>query len=175
MTSSSKPQPLQIILCACLLAIILSISVKVVAHPAVVLNGRAFKYGLIDTIFIDTTIYQNVERPPEFPGGGAALIKFLDKNMKYPPLMASREMEGKVTVQFIVERDGSLTNVKAIKGPGRGTAEEAERLIKLAGKWMPGYNKPGQPLRVQYQVPVFFRLKPNDGRNSDGPMKIGSY
>jgi TonB family protein len=173
MISRSKPRPIQILLFFCLMPIFLSVNNNASAKTVSLYNHRV-KYKLTDTLPTDTTIYTTVEKQPEFPGGSAALIKFIDKNMKYPPLMASKEMEGKVTVQFIVERDGKLTNIKAVKGPGRGTTEEAERLIKLTGKWVPGYNKPGQPLRVQYQVPVFFKLKPIS-RDSDGPMKIGNY
>jgi TonB family protein len=127
---------------------------------------------LADTLPNDTTVYLKADKQPAYPEGSAALITFLEKNIRYPQLMLEREIEGKVTVQFIVEKDGRLTHIKALKGPGRGSLEEAVRVVKKLPRWVPGYNQAGQAIRVQYQLPVIFALKDSDRNKSNNSLKV---
>jgi len=98
-----------------------------------------------------------VEINPEYPGGEAALGKFLQKNIKYPPVAKENGIQGKAYIQFVVERDGSLTDVKSLRDPGAGLGEEAIRVLKLSPHWKPGIQN-GKPVRVQFTIPVNFSL-----------------
>ena len=151
----------------CLLVVIFSINnYTALATATSALRGNGV--CLADTLPNDTTRYLKADKQPAYPEGSAALIMFLGKNIRYPQVMMEREIEGKVTVQFIVEKDGRLTNIKALKGPGRGSLEEAVRVVKKMPKWTPGYNQAGQAIRVQYQLPVVFALKDSDKNKSNG-------
>jgi TonB family protein len=85
--------------------------------------------------------------------------------------MEKRDIEGKVIVQFIVEKDGALTNIQALRGPGLGSSEEAVRVMKLSPKWQPGY-KDGQAVRTQIKMPVSFVLKKADPRLQPSGIKL---
>ena len=108
----------------------------------------------------DDTIYTIVQTPPQFPGGAKSLHKFLIKNLRYPKKAQEAGIEGKVHVKFIVEKDGSLSNIEILKGMASCEACNAEaiRLIKSMPKWEVGKQN-GNPVRVQYQIPVLFKLK----------------
>jgi TonB family protein len=107
-------------------------------------------------------VYNAVEKMPTFPGGDEARIDFMMKNLKYPEQAKKNGVQGKVFVTFIVETDGSLTNVKVMRGIGAGCDEEAVRVIKLMPKWTPGIEK-GKPVKVQFVLPIKFAL----GEKSD--------
>ncbi|CAL1520441.1 energy transducer TonB [Chitinophaga sp. MM2321] len=99
-----------------------------------------------------------VDIKPEFPGGQAALMKYLQKNMRYPSLAQSNEIQGTVYIQFVVNRDGSITDVKtrgAVKGGG--LEEEAMRVVRNMPKWKPG-KQSGQQVAVFFNLPVNFIL-----------------
>ncbi len=98
-----------------------------------------------------------VEHMPEFPGGAVEMMKFLNENVKYPEAAEKAGTQGRVVVQFIVEADGSITNVKVLKNVSDEIDAEAVRVIKAMPKWKPGSQK-GQPVRVKYTIPVTFRL-----------------
>ena len=98
-----------------------------------------------------------VEQMPEFPGGSIELMKFLSENIKYPEAASKAGTQGRVVAQFIVEADGSITNVKVLKNVSDEIDAEAVRVIKAMPKWKPGMQK-GQPVRVKYTIPVTFRL-----------------
>ena len=98
-----------------------------------------------------------VEQMPEFPGGSIELMKFLSENIKYPEAASKAGTQGRVVAQFIVEADGSITNVKVLKKVSDEIDAEAVRVIKAMPKWKPGMQK-GQPVRVKYTIPVTFRL-----------------
>ena len=102
-------------------------------------------------------IFTAVEISPEFPGGDAAFSEFLRSHIKYPQGAREENITGRVYVQFIVERDGSLTDVKVLREPGYGLGDEAKRVIKLSPKWHVGIQN-GHPVRVVYVVPVNFSL-----------------
>ena len=98
-----------------------------------------------------------VEQMPQFPGGDVELMKFLSENIKYPEAASKAGTQGRVIAQFIVEADGSISNVKVLKNVSDEIDAEAVRVIKAMPKWKPGMQK-GQPVRVKYTIPVTFRL-----------------
>lgn len=103
-------------------------------------------------------IFQVVENMPEFPGGRAALMKYLATNIKYPPYAKEAGIQGRVFINFVVERDGSITAVKVLRGIGGGCDEEAVRVVKAMPKWSPGMQR-GKPVRVSFNLPVKFTLQ----------------
>ena len=103
------------------------------------------------------SIYFLTDSMPQFPGGDEALIKFLGKNIRYPSPAREKKIEGKVVVTFIVERDGSISSMKVLRGIGSGCDEESLRALKTMPKWLPGKMK-GKEVRVQMNLPVRFRL-----------------
>lgn len=103
-------------------------------------------------------VYEVVEQMPTFPGGDAALMKYLAENIKYPVSAQKAKEQGRVVVQFIVEKDGAVTGVKTVRSVTPALDAEAVRVIKAMPKWTPG-RQGGQPVRVNYNVPVSFRLQ----------------
>ena len=97
-----------------------------------------------------------VEQMPQFPGGDIELMKFLSENIKYPEAALKAGTQGRVVAQFIVEADGSITNVKVVKKVSDEIDAEAVRVINAMPKWKPGMQK-GQPVRVKYTIPITFR------------------
>lgn len=102
-------------------------------------------------------IFTIVEDQPTPKGGMSAFYEYVSKNLKYPAQARRMGIEGRVYVQFIVDKDGSLSDVKAIKGIGAGCDDEAVRIIKQAPKWNPGKQR-GRPVRVRMVLPVVFKL-----------------
>jgi len=102
-------------------------------------------------------IFTIVEDQPEPKGGMAAFYEYVGKNLKYPAQARRMGIEGKVFVEFVVDKDGSITNVKAIKGIGAGCDEEAKRVIEKAPKWSPGKQR-GRPVKVRMILPITFKL-----------------
>ncbi len=102
-------------------------------------------------------VFVSVETSPAFPGGMDAFGKYLVKNIKYPSIDRENNVSGKVFVQFVVERDGSLTDIKTLRGPSETLKEEAIRVLQKSPKWSPGIQN-GRPVRVQYTVPINFTL-----------------
>ncbi len=97
--------------------------------------------------------FASVEVVPEFPGGGqAAFTKFLSKNYRYPAMAREQGVSGRVIMSFVVEKDGSLTDIKVLRDLGFGTGEEAIRLLKSSPRWKPGIQN-GRPVRVAYTLP----------------------
>ena len=95
---------------------------------------------------------------PSYPGGDEARIKFLQENMKYPEEAKELGVQGKVFVTFVVEVDGSITDVKVLRGIGSGCDDEAVRVVKSMPKWIPGKQR-GVPVRVQFNLPINFKLQ----------------
>jgi protein TonB len=102
-------------------------------------------------------IFMVVEDQPEPQGGMAAFYEYVGKNMKYPSQARRMGIEGKVFVQFVVDKDGSISQVQAIKGIGAGCDEEAVRVLREAPKWKPGKQR-GRPVRVRMVLPITFKL-----------------
>ncbi len=103
-------------------------------------------------------IFQIVETRPSFPGGEKARQKFLANNIEYPTMARESGIQGKVFLTFVVEKDGSITDVKVLRGIGGGCNEEAMRVVKMMPKWSPGKQR-GKPVRVQFNLPVKFILQ----------------
>ncbi|MBO5053679.1 MAG: energy transducer TonB [Muribaculaceae bacterium] len=99
-----------------------------------------------------------VEQKPSFPGGDAAMYSWLSQNIVYPAAASEEGISGKVTVQFIVEKDGRVSHVHVVRGKHPALDAEALRVVKKMPKWTPGRNN-GQPVRVTYNLPVTFRLQ----------------
>ena len=106
----------------------------------------------------DDEIFIGVEQQPEFPGGESEMRKFLNKSVNYPTAAQRGNISGRVTVQFVVEKDGSIGAVKVLKGIGFGCDEEAVRVIKSMPKWNPGKQN-GKPVRVYFNLPVTYTLQ----------------
>ena len=103
-------------------------------------------------------IFQVVEEMPEFPGGMGECMKWLGKNMKYPTISQENGVQGRVIVQFVVNRDGSIVDPVVVRGVDPYLDKEALRVIQMMPKWKPGKQR-GKAVRVKYTVPVMFRLQ----------------
>ena len=106
----------------------------------------------------DNPIFEVVEHMPEFTGGGMpALMEYLSKNIKYPEAAMKKGIQGRGIVQFVVEKDGSITNVKILRSVDPELDKEAVRVVSAMPKWKPGTQR-GEAVRVRFTVPVMFRL-----------------
>ncbi len=103
------------------------------------------------------TEFLSVEVMPEYAGGNAALAKFLQKNLRYPRNASDAGIGGKVYVQFVVGKDGNISNIDILKGLGFGCDEEAQRVIKLMPRWNPG-KQSGRNVTVKFTLPIVFQL-----------------
>ena len=106
----------------------------------------------------ENKVFDVVEQMPSFPGGNSALMQYLSKNIKYPTISQEQGTQGRVTCQFVVNKDGSIVDVKVIRGVDPYLDKEAIRVISSMPKWKPGMQR-GKPVRVKYTVPVMFRLQ----------------
>lgn len=112
---------------------------------------------VVEEEVVEQEIFQIVEEMPSYPGGEKALLEYVAKNIKYPQIARETGIQGRVFVGFVVEPDGSVSNVKILRGIGGGCDEEAMRVIKSLAKWKPGKQR-GKAVRVSYQIPVVFKL-----------------
>lgn len=106
----------------------------------------------------ENKVFDIVEQQPLFPGGPTALMKYLSENTKYPVVAQENGVQGRVTVQFVVEKDGSISDVHVLKGVDPSLDKEAVRVVKSMPRWTPGKQN-GITVRVNYRVPVLFRLQ----------------
>jgi len=106
----------------------------------------------------DNYIFVTVEKQPVFPGGEAALLKWITDHISYPTIAAENGISGRVTCQFVVNIDGSVTDVEVVRGRDQYLDKEALRVLKLLPKFTPGEQR-GKPVRVRYSVPVNFKLQ----------------
>ncbi|RWY49188.1 M56 family metallopeptidase [Mucilaginibacter gilvus] len=130
----------------------------------ILLNEQATAKNLLlkeTVVEIDTnkksTVYTAVQDQPRFPGGIEAFPKYLAKTIKYPKIAREHNVHGRVILTFVVEKDGSLSDIKVLRGIGSGCDEEAVRAVKASPKWIAG-KQGGKKVRVQYSVPVNFAL-----------------
>lgn len=103
-------------------------------------------------------LFDVVEQMPSFPGGPSALMEWLSNNVKYPVVAQENGVQGRVVVSFVVERDGSITDVKVVRGVDPSLDKEASRVVRAMPRWIPGKQN-GSAVRVKYNVPVAFRLQ----------------
>lgn len=102
-------------------------------------------------------VFDVVEVMPQFPGGQIAMLKYIMENIKYPEQAMKEGIQGRVAVRFIVEKDGSISDVKPVLSVHPLLNKEAVRVVKSMPKWTPGKQN-GKPVRVRFNVPVMFKL-----------------
>jgi protein TonB len=100
----------------------------------------------------------DIQKPPSFPGGEKALMEYLARNIQYPALARENNIQGTAALTFVVNKDGSISEVKIVKDPGGGCGKEAERVVKGMPKWTPGEAN-GNPVKVRFTLPVRFKLE----------------
>ena len=110
-----------------------------------------------DEVVVEQEVFTIVEEMPSYPGGDEKMYSYLGNNIKYPQIARESGIQGRVFVNFVVEPDGSVSNVKVLRGIGGGCDEEAVRVVKSMPKWKPGKQR-GKTVRVSYTLPVVFRL-----------------
>ncbi len=103
-------------------------------------------------------IFRSVEQMPGFPGGDAALLRYLSNNINYPSEARRNQIEGRVILEFVVDETGQVGNVRIVHDIGGGTGAEAKRVVERMPKWSPGRQN-GKPVKVYYTLPVSFRLQ----------------
>jgi TonB family protein len=106
----------------------------------------------------ESQIFMVVEGMPEFPGGDTALYRFLTENIHYPDSAKTAGIQGRVFITFVVNKDGSISDVRVLRGIGGGCDEEALRVVKSMPNWIPGTQR-GKPVHVQYNLPIKFSLE----------------
>ena len=129
------------------------------------IDGKPFDLATIINMVTDTTeaakdddeVFNQVDVMPEYPGGMNAMFEFIQKNVKYPESAKEKGIEGKVYVQFVVEKDGSLSSFNIARGVCEEIDAEAIRVLKMMPKWKPGTEN-GKPVRVQYMMPFNFKF-----------------
>ncbi len=123
----------------------------------VVLSAKAQKADTLKGPDADTTIYVSVEHEPEFPGGINKFLRYLASNIKYPPDARAHNIQGRVIVSMVVEKDGTISNVKIARSVSDDIDKEAMRALYQLPKWKPGIQH-GKPVRVFYSMPINFPL-----------------
>ncbi len=113
--------------------------------------------AIIEEEIPEEDVFAVVEVMPEFPGGSNALMNFIANNIKYPEQARRDTIQGRVFVNFVIEKDGSVSNVKVLRGIGGGCDEEAKRVVALMPNWTPGYQE-GKAVRVSFNLPIRFML-----------------
>ena len=127
----------------------------------------------------DTAVFEVVEVPPRFPGGEIELMKFISRNVKYPAEARDKHVQGRVILTFIVEKDGSISNVRVARPVDPSLDAEAIRVVQSMPKWEPAKQR-GQAVRVRYTVPIQFRLQGDnsvatDSKTSDKDVMVVGY
>lgn len=108
-------------------------------------------------VSVDDEVFVVVEEQAEFPGGMDSMYAYIQKNLKYPELAKEKGIEGRVFVQFVIEKDGSISNILVKRAIGGGCEEAAVEMIKNMPKWKPGKQR-GKPVRFQFTLPIKFEL-----------------
>ena len=136
------------------------------------LEEREIEFGRYDPVVEkpkrdENEIFKSVEQMPQFPGGDAALIKYLDSHIQYPPEAAKNNIQGRVILQFVVDKTGEIGEVKVVRSVDKDLDKEAVRIVKTLPKFIPGRQN-GQAVAVWYTLPVTFKLprKGNEGSNN---------
>ena len=111
----------------------------------------------------DQEIFTMVEHAPEYPGGDVARLKFLSEKITYPKDASRSGIQGTVYIAFVVEKDGSISNVKVLRGIGGGCDEVAVNAVKSMPKWKPGFQR-GKTVRAQFNMPISFVLDLSAGQ-----------
>ena len=104
------------------------------------------------------SVFTIADEMTEFPGGDVALMNYIKQNLRYPALAGEMGFQGRVTLSFIVERDGSISNIEVLRTPAEELSKEAIRVVQSMPKWKPGRIK-GTPVRMKYILPMTFRIE----------------
>ena len=107
---------------------------------------------------VEAEIFKVVEEMPEFPGGAAKMMEYIQKNIKYPMMARESDIQGRVFVNFVVEPNGEISNVEVLRGIGGGCDEEALRVVQSMPSWKPGKQR-GSAVRCSFTVPIIFKLQ----------------
>ncbi|MBR5085785.1 MAG: energy transducer TonB [Muribaculaceae bacterium] len=138
--------------------------VKQVAVPVL----PAFEYNP-EPKCVSDEVFMSAATMPEFHGGEKALIKYINKHIKYPRYAQDNNIQGKVVVQFVVEKDGSIGEVKIARSVDKDLDAEAKRVCKSLPKFRPGKNANGDSVRVWYTIPITFKLQADDDLYESAP------
>ena len=123
-------------------------------------DATAFSSGIENQVTrSDNEFFGSSGHMPSFPGGNGALMRFLSEHVVYPEEAAKNKIEGKVIVQFIIEKDGSVGEVKVARGVDKELDAEAVRVCKLLPKFSPGRNADGEPIKIWYTLPITFKIQ----------------
>ena len=106
----------------------------------------------------EDAVFQVVEQSPTFPGGMKALLKWLGKEIHYPPVAEEMGISGKVIVQFVIGKDGSVRDVEGLRSVDADLDKEAIRVVKKMPKWIPGKQQ-GVPVSVRFTLPITFKIQ----------------
>ena len=136
------------------------------------LEEREIEFGRYDPVVEkpkrnENEIFKSVEQMPQFPGGDAALMKYIDSHIQYPPEATKNNIQGRVILQFVVDKTGEIGEVKVVRSVDKDLDKEAVRIVKTLPKFIPGRQN-GQAVAVWYTLPVTFKLpqKGNEGLNN---------
>ena len=121
------------------------------------LNDTLDDYEFLEGEVVENISADIVEQMPEFPGGNEKMMEFISSNTQYPQEAKNKGIQGRVLVNFVVDTDGSVTDVDVMKGIGGGCDEEAVRVVKSMPKWQPGRQR-GKAVKVAYTIPFDFKL-----------------
>jgi len=114
--------------------------------------------SVADTAPVATGPYVVVEKMPEFAGGQAALLRYLQKNLRYPTTALAAQAEGRVFLSFVIQADGTIADVTILKGQGYGLDEEAQRVVRQMPAWTPGYQSK-HAIAVRFTLPITFKIQ----------------
>ena len=148
------------------LALLLIVNTRTSAQQVKITDQTVYEINTEDITSVkikdvdNDSIYQIVEVMPVFPGGTDKMMDYLSKNIKYPEEAKEKGISGRVFISFVIEKDGSVNDVKVARGIGKSCDDEAVRVVKAMPKWKPGTMK-GKPVRVNYMLPIFFKLDDN--------------
>ena len=138
--------------------IVVADDIEIDAEATVTTEVQEWTRPVQEEEIVEEEIFMIVEQVPEYPGGDEARLNFLRNNIKYPQMAREAGIQGTVYVGFVVEKDGSVTQVKVLRGIGGGCDEEAVRVTKMMPKWKAGKQR-GKEVRVSYNMPVKFTLQ----------------
>lgn len=129
-----------------------------IAIPTDTLNFDSISEGAIECDCENDPCFMFVEQMPEFPGGDAALKNYIKQNLRYPNFEVDQCFHGRVWLTFIVEKDGTISNIRVLGSPAKEFSDEAIRLVKSMPKWTPG-KKDNTIVKVQFFLPITFRIE----------------
>lgn len=121
------------------------------------IDVKAVEHVIVEAEPQEEAPFQVVEKMPEFPGGTAALMKYLKDNIQYPSVCRENNIQGRVSLSFVVNKDGSIVDIEVVRGINPYLDKEAARVISTMPRWQPGEQR-GKTVRVKFSLPVNFRL-----------------